>query len=108
MSFSQAWTYYEDGVRKCGEADDGYESEGCPCTRSINMEVHIFYIMHGMDKCGLEESDAHDRITWRRIVQNSDLASSMDKEYEEINTIDDNNMIMTIGCCHYYSSQAAL
>ena len=42
------------------------------------MEVHIIYIMHNMDKCG--SRDAHDRITWRRIVQNSDLASSMDKE----------------------------
>ena len=53
MSFSQAWTYYEDGGRKYGEADDGYESGGCPCTSSINMEVRIIYIMHDMEKCGL-------------------------------------------------------
>ena len=36
-------------------------------------------IRHGMNKCGLKEGDNEDRIRWRRMAQNPDLASQLDK-----------------------------
>ena len=40
-------------------------------------------IRHDVYKCGLEEGYAQDRRRWRRMVQNTELASKLDKREDE-------------------------
>ena len=72
--------------------------EGNKVKQNIKMEVRgtpakgrprmrwMDNIRHDITKCGLEEGDAQDRRRWRRMVQNRDLASQLDKGEQEVQT----------------------